>query len=174
MTEKKSFILHFDSLDVLEELSKEQIADLFIAIKDYNLWKEVKLSGLMKAVFIPFKNQFDRDNEKYNNIVERNKANGFKWWRPKTKETQKTQSVILKPKKADNDNDNDNVNVNVNDNVNKKQKKGIFQETKVLINKYLKDKDEEFKETFYEFLEIRKKKGAVNSNLAIKNLINKI
>ena len=37
MENRKSLILHFDSLDVLEELSKEQIAELFIAIRDYNL-----------------------------------------------------------------------------------------------------------------------------------------
>jgi hypothetical protein len=35
--ERKSFILHLDSLDVLDELSKEEIADLFIAMKNYNL-----------------------------------------------------------------------------------------------------------------------------------------
>jgi hypothetical protein len=37
MDNRKSLILHFDSLEVLNELSKEQIADLFLAIKDYNL-----------------------------------------------------------------------------------------------------------------------------------------
>lgn len=61
MDNRKSLILHFDSLDVIDELSNEQIAQLFKAIRDYNLWKEIKLDWLMKAVFIPFKNQFDRD-----------------------------------------------------------------------------------------------------------------
>lgn len=37
----------------------------------------------MKAVFIPFKNQFDRDLEKYQKKCEINKNNGKKWWRPK-------------------------------------------------------------------------------------------
>jgi len=80
---KKSFILHIDSLEVLNELSKEQIAELFIAIKDYNKGVEPILTGLMKAIFVPFKNQFDRDNEKYKNIAERNKYNGSKGGRPK-------------------------------------------------------------------------------------------
>jgi hypothetical protein len=37
MENRKSLILHFDSLDVLDELSEKQTADLFIAIRDYNL-----------------------------------------------------------------------------------------------------------------------------------------
>jgi hypothetical protein len=36
MENRKSLILHFDSLDVLDELNEEQIAKLFIAIRDYN------------------------------------------------------------------------------------------------------------------------------------------
>jgi len=71
---KRSFILHIDSLDVLDELSREEIWDLFIAIKNYNLWEEAKLAGLMKAVFIPFKNQFDRDNDSYQETCEKNRV----------------------------------------------------------------------------------------------------
>jgi hypothetical protein len=120
MNNRKSFILYFDSLDCLDELSKEQIADLFIAIRDYNKWLDIKLDWLMKALFINFKNQFDRDLEKYNNICDRNSLNWSKWWRPKQKpkETQKTQSVFSKPRKADNDNDNDNDNDTKKDNDN--------------------------------------------------------
>lgn len=120
---RKSFILHLDSLDVVKELTTEQKADLFQAIIDYNLGNEVKLSGLMNAIFIPFKNQFSRDNEKYNDIVNRNKNNGLKGGRPKTEtnpnKPKKTQWDNSKPKKPDNvnDNDNDNENDNENDNV---------------------------------------------------------
>ncbi len=39
LKKRKSLILHFDSLDIIDELNKEQIGDLFIAIRDYNLWK---------------------------------------------------------------------------------------------------------------------------------------
>ena len=37
MENRKSFILHYDSLDVIDELSNDQIAQLFKAIRDYNL-----------------------------------------------------------------------------------------------------------------------------------------
>jgi hypothetical protein len=73
----------------------------------------------MDMAVTPFINQFKRDGQKYESIVERNKSNGLKGGRPKNlnepKETQKTQWVIEKPKKADNDNDSVNDNENEND-----------------------------------------------------------
>lgn len=62
---RKSFILYLDSLEVLDDLTIEQKAMLFDAIRNFNLGKEVQLSGLMKAIFTPFKNQFERDDLKY-------------------------------------------------------------------------------------------------------------
>ena len=107
MEKRKSFILHFDSLEVLNELSKEQIADLFIAIKDYNLWKEVKLDWLMKAVFVPFKNQFDRDLKKYNKKCEVNAENIKKRWNKEdTKNTNGINGKKIIPKDTYNKNDN--------------------------------------------------------------------
>jgi len=81
---KKSFILHIDSLAVVKELTIEQKADFLDAIVDYQNGEEVKLTGLMKAVFLPFKNQFDRDNEKYSNEVkvssDKGKLGNLKRW----------------------------------------------------------------------------------------------
>jgi hypothetical protein len=111
---KKSFILHIDSLSILDKLNFEQKGILFDAIYKYNLGINIELDFALDLVFTQFKNQFDRDLEKYENIVERNKNNGSKGGRPKKpkkpKLTQKTEWVILKPKKADNDNDNDSDN----------------------------------------------------------------
>lgn len=113
---KKSFIMHLDALDVLDELTDEQSGMLFKAIRAYQRGEEIELSGLMKAIFIPFKNQLDRDFEKHKAVCERNKANGKSGGRPKT---QKTQSVKSKPKKPDNDSDskNDSKNKNVNEDI---------------------------------------------------------
>lgn len=119
---RESFILHCNSLSILEDLNNQQIAELFKAIRDYNNGEEPKLEGVMRVVFAPFKNQFDRDNEKYQAVVERNKNNGKLGGRPKItnsetivekpKETQKTQLVSLgfkkNPKNLDNDSDSDN------------------------------------------------------------------
>lgn len=109
---RNSFILHTDSLDILSELTDEQAGALFKAISEYQRSGESSLEGIMKALFIPFKNQFDRDNEKYQKICERNKANGLGGGRPKSKET---QSVTLdsqsNPEKPYNDSKNENENV---------------------------------------------------------------
>jgi hypothetical protein len=108
---KTGFILHLDSLSVLDELTNEQAGILFKAIRDYNLGKEPELDFAMRMAFLPFKNQFERDLEKYQSICERNKNNGSLGGRPKKpNETEKTQVVFEKPKKADNKNDNKNKN----------------------------------------------------------------
>lgn len=108
---KTSFVLHNDSLFILDELTDEQAGQLFKAIKAYHLGQEYKLDFALNLVFILFKNQFERDNENYLKRCVRNAENGSKGGRPKkANESEKTQSVILKPKKADSDNDSDNDN----------------------------------------------------------------
>lgn len=132
---KPSFILHTDSLGILEKLSNEQKGILFDAIYRYHLGELIELDPLMDIVFTPFKNQFERDFVKYENIVNRNRFNGQKGGRPnnidnqannnnpkKPKETQKTQWDNYEPKETqnnpnnlDSDSDNDSVNDNVSD-----------------------------------------------------------
>jgi hypothetical protein len=108
---KKSFILHVDSLSVLDELSNEQAGILFKAIKDYQNGLIPELDFGLRMAFLPFENQFKRDAESYDKTCLRNKENGSKGGRPKKPtETQKTQVVISKPKKADSDNDSDSEN----------------------------------------------------------------
>lgn len=115
---RKSFIIHIDSLDVLPDLTDEQAGQLFKAVHMYQKTGEHGLTGIMAAIFVSFKNQFDRDIEKYQKICERNKNNGLGGGRPKN---EKTQSVILgysglqkkpketqdNPKKPDSKNKND-------------------------------------------------------------------
>lgn len=115
---KKSFILHLDSLEVLDELTPTQCGELLLAMRAYNEGNDVNLSGLLKAVFIPFRNQFDRDLEKYNAIVLRNRENGAKGGKPKG--TQTNPLGILgtqaNPNKPDNDSDSKKDNDSGNEN----------------------------------------------------------
>jgi hypothetical protein len=119
-TDKKSFILHIDSLDVLDDLSDQQTGQLFKAIRDYQNGNEVKLDGLMNAVFKTFKNQFLRDSNKYDSVVTRNRLNGSKGGRPKLTQPNpnnpvglsETQTKPTEPKKADSDSDSKKDNVN--------------------------------------------------------------
>ena len=84
--QKKSFILHIDSLDVIDDLTDEQAGQLFRAIKSYHVDGAFEPSAIIKVAFAAFKSQFNRDLEKYERIVTRNKNNGLKGGRPKTQE----------------------------------------------------------------------------------------
>lgn len=123
-TSKKSFLLHVDSLEILDELTDEQCGLLFKACRDFNSGVEVDLNPVLSLVFFSFKKQFERDGVKYKNIVDRNKVNGSKGGRPKKEDNpskpKKPSGLIdnpSKPKKADsvndsvNDNDSDNKEI---------------------------------------------------------------
>ena len=109
---RKSFNLYFDSLDVLEELTSDQIAELFKAIVAYEKDGTEILTGLMKAVFTPFKNNSDRAKCEYERICERNKANGIKGGRKKPKEPSGLKSKPVAPDK-DKDKDKDKLSNNI-------------------------------------------------------------
>ena len=111
--ERKSFLLHFDSLGILDQLTDDQCGKLFIACRDFNLGKELNLDETLGLVFFPFKAQFLRDQEKYQIVVDRNKSNGSKGGRPSNPNKPKKPSGLIdnpsKPKKAD------SVSVSVSD-----------------------------------------------------------
>ena len=121
---KKSFLIYKDTLDVLEELTDEQAGKLFKAIKCFQTDQEIELDMITKLVMLPFKQQFERDSEKYENTVERNKINGSKGGRPKNPKEPKKPSglngLLKEPKKPDTDTDTDTDTVT--DKVNDKQK----------------------------------------------------
>lgn len=114
---KKSFILHMDSLAILNEMTKEQKGDLIDAIYKYHLGEELELDFAMKMAFAPFKNQFIRDKETYNNVVGRNRENGKMGGRPKKTQTNpnnpsgflETQTTQSNPKNLDSDSKSDSV-----------------------------------------------------------------
>ena len=75
-TNRKSFIIHNDSLDILDQLTDQQAGKLFKAISCYQKTGRINQDDqLVKIAIIPFINQFKRDEEKYLNIIERNKIN---------------------------------------------------------------------------------------------------
>lgn len=75
---RNSFIVHIDSLCVLDDLTNEQRGELFYAIYCFQTGREIELSPLVKIAFSQFKNQFIRDDEKYQNVVEARKQAGSK------------------------------------------------------------------------------------------------
>ena len=107
---KPSFILHIDSLCILEDLSNEQKGELFNAIYCYQIGKEIELSPIIKIAFSQFKNQFIRDEEKYKKTVEARKQAGSKGGKQRvanqanastTKQNQANQAVSVSKNEKD-------------------------------------------------------------------------
>ncbi len=90
---KKSFIMHLDSLDILDLLSSEQAGELFMAIRNYHLNKinpenplgslGLELSSEVKIALIPMIKQFERDQEKWEARAQRSRENGARGGRPR-------------------------------------------------------------------------------------------
>lgn len=121
---RKSFVLHIDVLQVLDDLDNEQAGLLFKAIYANRIGEDITMDAITKIALSPFKAQFARDDEKYQNIVQRNKNNGSKGGRPQTKGNPDKPSGLSgnpsKPKKADSDSDSDSVKDSDSDKEDKK------------------------------------------------------
>jgi hypothetical protein len=84
MTTNKSFIIHKDSLSILDQLTDEQAGKLFKSIYQYQKTGEIGIvDQLVKIALNPFLNQFERDNQKYESVVDRNRQNIAKRWNTK-------------------------------------------------------------------------------------------
>jgi hypothetical protein len=118
---KDSLVLYTAYYDKFRKLSDEQFGQLIRYMLSYQktgVVPEIK-DFAMSIAFDVAKEDMDRNNKKYDEICERNRKNGMRGGRPKKPdgfdETQKTQVVSEKPKKADNDTDNDTDNDNDTD-----------------------------------------------------------
>lgn len=90
---KNNFLLKNDLIEIVDVLSKDEIADLFIAILNYVNGKDIELSGSLKAVFIPIKKEIDKNNEKYQKVVERNRQNGKNGGRPRKENNPEVEEI---------------------------------------------------------------------------------
>lgn len=80
-SEQKGFVVYGDIEESLNELTDEQVAKLFRGMVSYfNTGKEPKFSGLMKMVFIPIRQQMDRDTDKYEKKCAKNRESIQKYW----------------------------------------------------------------------------------------------
>ena len=113
---KKGFMLYADLIFTVEKLTDEDAGQLLKHILNYvNDRDPIATNYIIDLVFEPIKQTLKRDLKKWETRAERSRSNGSKGGRPKnpvgSKETQKTQRVISKPRKPD------SVNVSVSDNV---------------------------------------------------------
>lgn len=156
--DKKSFLLYCDLIHTIEKLSDEQAGKLFRHVLKYvNDLDPVTDDLVTEIAFEPIKQSLKRDLKKYENICERNKANGSKGGRPKkpkeTEETQKTHWVISKPKKADSDSD---IDINKKENI-LERKKIFYGSLASFLDRYPKEMIRDFYEYWSEHGERDKK-----------------
>jgi len=112
VSKKKSFLIHIDSLDILDELTNEQCGELFKAIKAHHANQKIALSQLVNIAFSPFKNQFIRDDEKYLKTCEARSLAGSMGGKQKVANASKCKQNVAKlaDSVSDNKKDNDNNN----------------------------------------------------------------
>ena len=79
--EQKGFIVYGDTKALADELTDEQLGQLFRAMLTYFTdGKAPKFAGVLKFVWITVRQQMDRDMEKYEKKCERNRENIKKYW----------------------------------------------------------------------------------------------
>lgn len=174
MTKKKSFLIHIDSLDILDDLTNEQCGELFKAIKAHHSDQKNTLSAIVNIAFSPFKNQFIRDDEKYLKTCEARaiagSIGGKQTQANASKVKQKVANQADNKNKKDNDNDLKRLDQSVIDQssvnlyfdifwdsgirkVNKKKSKSLFIK---IINKKI-NRNETLKFTNYLVSDIQKR-----------------
>lgn len=122
-TKKDSFILYLEHKNVFDILTDEEAGKLIKAIFEYEEKEELpNLDKSLQIAFIPIKNTLDRNKEKYQKVIERNKENIKKRWnKNNTKNTTGKNGIPNNTKNTDNDNEYDHDNDHENDNdINKK------------------------------------------------------
>lgn len=79
--DQKGFVVYGDIEESLNELSDEQVATLFRGMVSYfNTGNDPGFSGLIKMVFIPIRQQMDRDTDKYEKKCKKNKESIQNYW----------------------------------------------------------------------------------------------
>ena len=79
--DQRGFIVYGDIQDILNELTDDQVAQLFRGMVNYFVdGKDPKFTGVLKYVFIPIKQQMDRNADKYEKRCEKNRENIKKRW----------------------------------------------------------------------------------------------
>ena len=114
--DKKSFVVYHDIKEVLDDLTDEQAGKLFRTMVNYSVeGSEQPLDGVLKFIFIPIRQQMDRDSTKWEGIREKRaeagRRGGIKSGESRRKANEANASS------ASSNEANEAVNVNVNDNV---------------------------------------------------------
>lgn len=166
---RKSFIVHNDSLNILDELTNEQAGMLFKAIKNYQLGSELELDTLTKVAFSPFKNQFERDAVKYENLCEKNRLIAESRYATKpTNGKTGNQSLPKSTKSTDNDSKSKSKSDSGNKEIDIVAKAPKFNFKAELLALGVNE------EILTDWLTVRKNKKASNTKTAFNGLMKEI
>ena len=165
-TQNKSFILHKDSLSVLNKLTDEQAGKLFKSIFAYQVQNILPNDELVSIIFEPFLNQFKRDAENYKKTCEARKIAGSKGGKQKVANASKSKQKVANL--ADNDSKNKNESKNdlpifIN--------KNLFDGFVEMRNKIKKPLTEHAKELLLKDLTKFENIKTGNANIALENSI---
>ena len=156
---KDSFILYLEQKQIFEMLTNEEAGQLIKAIFEYeDTGQIVNLDRSLQIAFLPIKSALDRNKEKYENVVKRNKRNIEKRWeKENTKNTTGKKGIQKNTKNTDNEHDNDNERDNENDNEHDKDKKEKNKKRKT-FDDILAEKNftKELEDTIRDFIDMRK------------------
>ena len=106
---KKSFLIYYDSKEVFDAMTDEEVGQLVNALLNYAKSGNLpSLNSSLNLVFLMMKKQIDRDAEKYTKVCEKNRENINKRWN--TKNTTGKEGIPKIPpytKHTDTDTDTD-------------------------------------------------------------------
>lgn len=156
---KDSFILYLEQKQIFEMLTDEEAGQLIKAIFEYeDTGQTVTLDRSLQIAFLPIKNVLDRNKEKYEKVVERNKKNIEKRWNKEdTKNTTGKNGISKNTKNTDNDNENDNEHDNDNDNEHDNDKKEKSKKRKTFDDVFSENHfSNDLENTIKDFIDMRK------------------
>ena len=151
---RDSFIFYRSFYEAINHLPEDQQLQIYKAISSYSLdFKDVNLKGISNAIFTLIKPQLEANKKRYLNGIKGAK-HGVKGGKPKTPNKPQTNPKLTP-----------NVNVNVNPNV---ECKLINENKNIILPNFIKDN------LWSEFLAMRKKLKAPNTEMALNRILKKL
>ena len=114
--DQKGFVVYGDIKAVIDKLNDTQVAQLFRGMVNYFLSGEVpEFTGVLEFVFIPIKQQMDRDQGKYEEKCKKNRQSIQSYWDSVRTNTNEYERIRMNTN-ATNTNTNTNTNKKTNTN----------------------------------------------------------
>lgn len=149
---RDGFIFYKSFYDSIKELSPEDQVQIYNAIFTYQFEGEkIELKGICKSIFTLIIPQLEANNNRY--------KNGCKGGRPKNQNITKLKPMVIE---------------NENQNITKPKPKEKDKEKEKEKEKDIYYSDKKLNDLFEEFLQVRKKLKAINSERAIQMLMKKL